>query len=146
MGRGGAAYFDLAGLNIGIGNGLPVPDRWDMWVVDRTADIYNTPNGISIPPTGVLNVYEIGAAGLVRIGIVTPPNGVSLYASESQTSKVYPFVDEPMSVSGPGTLNNFLWGFHGSPTDLTPVGDEIFENVVKFVFDDGTKDVFQPGP
>jgi hypothetical protein len=144
MGVGGAAYFELAGLNIGLSN-CSQELSTSIWVVDRTADIYNMPNVVTAPPNGTISIYS-GSFGVLRLAVKTPPNGVNVYAAENAIEKNYPFVDEPVSVSGPGTLTNFLWGFTGSPMDLTPNGSDIFENVVKFMFDDGTKDVFQQGP
>jgi hypothetical protein len=136
LGRGGSAYFELAGLNIGI-KSCVMGNSNNVWVADPAADIFSTPNRIQVPGNRILNVYT---AGPIRLGVQNPPNGVNRYASWNSVSSNFTIADEP--VAGPDNLNNFLWGFEGAPSDLTATyGTPLFENVVKFMFDDGTKDV-----
>jgi hypothetical protein len=142
IGTGGAAYFQAIGLDIGIGSCV-----WDandaVFVVDPTARIFTEPVRIAIPVDGTLVLYN-AVSGPMRLGVNDPPNGVNRYGSWDKDAKEFPFVDQPAVGTGPGTLNNFLWGFEGRPDDLTKVGSDIFHNVVVFVFDDGTKDVVGP--
>jgi hypothetical protein len=143
LGRGGASYFELAGLNIGIKSCVTGLSS-SVWVASPLADIFNVPNRIAVPANRVLTLFS---SSPLRLGVQSPPAGVGRYAAWSSPSSNFALADEAVSASGPGTLNNFLWGFEGDPGNLTPnYGAPLLENVVKFAFDDGTKDALPQGP
>ncbi len=138
MSRGGAGYFELAGLDIGI-KSCASGFSGNVWVAAPTAEIFMVPNRIQIPGNRTLNLYMTSP---LRLGVQSPPGDVNRYAAWSVISSNFAFTDQTDSSGGPGTLNNFLWGFEGDPSDLTTShGVPLYENVIKFMFDDGTKDV-----
>ena len=139
MGVGGASYFELVGLDIGIQSCAPtVAQTGDLYVVNRPAQIFNAPNPITIPLGNTIDLY-LSAPSTVRIGVTAPGNSVGRYGSGGTLSTIYPLADAPAPMSGGDTYNNFLWGLHWSPADFTSTGLELFENVVTFMFEDGTK-------
>jgi hypothetical protein len=139
IGTGGAAYFQIVGLDIGIGS-----CAWDvnaeLYVVDPAAKIFNQPVSIDVPPDGTLVLYN-AAVGPMRLGVNDPPIWVDRYGAWQKDAKQFPLVDQPVGGTGPGTLSNLLWGFDGDPQDLTVVGHSAFMNTVVFLFEDGIKDV-----
>lgn len=142
IGTGGAAYFQTIGLNIGIKS-----CTWDVgdgiWVVNSAAAIFSNPNAIVVPPSRLLDLYD-AVVGPVRIGAVSPPNGVTRFGAWGPLSTEYSLCDEPALGAGLDRNSNLLWGFEGDPDDLTPLGFAVFQNAVVYVFDDGTKDVVGP--
>jgi hypothetical protein len=139
IGTGGAAYFQVVGLDIGIGACV-----WDyndeLFVVDPAASIFNQPVSVDIPPDGTLVLYE-AFVGPIRLGVNDPPIGVDRYGAYQKDANQFPLVDQPANGAGAGNFSNFLWGFEGDPLDLTVVGHSVFANTVVFLFDDGIKDI-----
>ncbi|MDH3216488.1 MAG: hypothetical protein OEN01_09385 [Candidatus Krumholzibacteria bacterium] len=144
IGTGGASYFELVGLDIGIGSCFFAPGK-DVLVVDSAADIFNVPIDIKVSNAERLDIYSIDVDDPIRLGAVVdvsnPPLGVSVYASQTDNPITFAYVDQSVSKGGPGPARNFLWGFSGldsGPQNLSADGAGVFENVVKFVFDSGS--------
>jgi len=133
MGIGGAAYFELAGLDIGI-RSCVTSSSGSILAVDPAAQIFTKPNPMDVSA----NLYF--AVGQT-LGVDNPSNNVIVYGQGGAGRKDYPLADEPVSGSGAGASSNFLWGFHSSSLNLTSEGVAMLENVVTFLFEDGTKDV-----
>lgn len=140
IGIGGAAYFQMVGLQIGI-KSCKVDLSRQIYVVDPSSAIYQTPNTVTSVP-GVLQIYQTILISPTRLGVDSPGNGITQIGAWTATAKEWAFCDEPTVGAGTDPHSNFLWGFEGDPSNLTAAsGLPLFHNVVAFLFSDGTKDV-----
>ena len=123
LGDGGSYFFEAFSLNIRWGNGM-YNNYTNIYVVDKTHQIFNTPYHINVPAGNIIQLYS-SASSVLEIHMNTvPPNVVALGRS-STSPGYYPIAFE----------NNryFLWGFHDSPTNMTGTGMDLFLNIVNFL-------------
>jgi Mg-chelatase subunit ChlD/subtilisin family serine protease len=123
LGNGGYAFFGELALDIGYPQGTRTTGR-SVQVSDfgDSQPFYSEPNAIPIPGDQILDLYqtEQDAVAIPLSGHLA--HGVRVASLVSTDS--YPIV-----ASGERYL---LWGFHGSPSEMTTVGQQLFLNALRF--------------
>ena len=133
IGVGGCAYFDLMGYSIGLSQAQANFQR-DIYAVNTTADIYTTPNLVSIPPDRLIDIYSLDGLQLgIDISGGPIPTDITAYAADAPLSLIFPFIEQTTTKGG-GDQANYLWGFQSSPLLFTGAGANIFENSVIYLF------------
>ena len=118
LGYGGASLFTQLNFSINWGNGW-IGSENDMYVVDRKHPVFNSPNPITVPRTGIIEVYtSTGHIGEYRPGLA---DDVILLGREPQDDDHYTLVQED---------EHLLWGYTASPADMKQTGKALFINVV----------------
>ena len=140
IGVGGAAYFDVIGLDIGRGD---MGSEFSMWVPNKADPVFVDPNGVVFLPNGTVAMYGV-IVPVLSVDIVPQPLGVTIHALTQEFTTTSPFVEQEQAVNLI-TKTNFLWGFHASPRSLSVDGVAVLENVVKHLFDYRNGAVI-PGP
>ena len=123
LGVGGSYFFNDVAQNIGWGMGWVGFDNGTR-VVNATSAIFTHPTSITIPADGIIQLYNSNTID-VDIGVPSPIAGVTLLGSQVTNSSYYPLIME-------GT-RYFLWGFGGSPSNMTQTGKNLFANVVSYL-------------
>ena len=123
LGNGGYAFFGKLGLLIGYGNGAH-GDTSEVYAASPASPVWNTPNNISIPGSGMVPLYS-GPSDYVAIYYPSPVMGTEGIASESSASDHYPLITQV----GPF----FLWGFDNGPSSMTNRGQRVFINVLEYI-------------
>lgn len=126
IGEGGYAFFGKLGLDTGYPRGAHSSIHTDIYVEDPDHPIFNTPMEIAIPSSKVIQLYTF--SGSVEIYLPwAPPRVVALgrYAVGSDHYSLTLELD-------PLEWNDrfLLWGFTGSPSNMTEVGEHLFINAV----------------
>jgi hypothetical protein len=120
IGRGGSSLFSKLGLSIGWGDGW-VGTGTDVKAVNPSYPYWNTPHNVSIPASHVLSLYNNGT-GFVAIYQPSPPQGIDTIALQAGDTNHYALIMQ--------TSQFFLWGFDGSPADMTGKGQRVFANML----------------
>jgi hypothetical protein len=126
LGIGGSTFFGDLDLDIGFGNGWDEFDNGTR-VVNATSAIFTHPINITVPADGIIQLYNSNILD-VEIYVPSPIAGVTLLGQEVISSVHYPLVME-------GT-RYFLWGFVGSPSNMTQTGKNLFANIVSYLTGD----------
>ena len=126
LGEGGYAFFGKINLAIGW------PWGWhggadSIYVMDPSHQIFNSPTIIPIPsppsPPDLLLYSE--PTGEVGIYIPSAAPDLTLLGREVGDLNHYPLVQQG---------NRYiLWGFAGSPVDMTTVGQDLFNNIIVYM-------------
>lgn len=120
LGEGGYAFFGKLGLQIGHGNGWHGSET-SIHVPEPEHPVFQTPNEIYIEREfGILQLYN--ETGHVGIYLESVPEDVTALGREVSDVNHYPLVLEEEHYA--------LWGFTESPNLMTPVGKELFINLL----------------
>ncbi len=120
LGYGGACLFGQLGLSINWGNGWVGPET-SVYASDPTHPVFTTPNVIDVPGSGIVSVYDESD----HIGQYAP-----VLAADAELIGREPVDEEHWTLAAEG--RSMLWGFTGSPYDLTPAGEKLFMNAVAY--------------
>jgi hypothetical protein len=124
LGEGGYAFFGKLNLAIGYANGWHGADP-GISVVDPSHQIFNFPIKIPIPSPPTFALYN--STINVGINVPSPIPDVTLLGMESLDSSLshYSLIQEE--------TRYILWGFTGGPSAMTPVGKDLFSNIVAYM-------------
>ncbi len=120
LGYGGACLFEQLSLSINWGNGWIGP-LGQMYVVDLTHPVFNSPNLITVPVSRILQLYSSSDHIGEYAGYISP--AVRLLGREPDDPVHYPLVEEG---------HNVLWGYTASPADMSDDGKRLFLNVAAY--------------
>jgi hypothetical protein len=123
--RGGASLFQELGLSINYGNGGVATNQTGINVTDPSHTIFNSPNSIPVPGDGIVALYSSPCTLLNEDSGSLSPDADPLGCVAVYSSGYYPLVQEEQNV---------LWGFEGSPDTMTQEGEDLFVNVVHYLF------------
>lgn len=119
LGEGGYSFFGQIGLDTGYPSGWHGSDN-TIYVVDKTHDVFITPNQLSIPNNNLIQLYS--NTNHVGINLPEVPSDVVVLGREADDDDHYPLTLEQ---------NRYLlWGFTDSPSSMTQVGKDLFINIV----------------
>ena len=127
IGAGGSIFFDSLKLPIGWEEGWINPDN-ETSVVNDTSTIFTYPISITIPADGIIQLYDSNVWGM-DIYVPNPIAGVTLLGQEVGVDSPH----YPLIMNG---SRYFLWGFSGSPSNMTQTGKNLFANVVSYLTGD----------
>lgn len=119
LGRGGASLFEQLGLSINWGHTWYASNA-GIYAMDPTHRIFMTPNDIPIPKSRQVQLYERAVSVLEENGPSLSRMAIRLGRSPEDNDH-YSLVQEQ---------NCIIWGFEGSPDQLTKTGAALFVNVV----------------
>lgn len=119
LGRGGISLFQQMGLSINWDHHW-VNSNAGIYVMDLDHRIFMTPNDISIPKSRLLQLYERAVSVREEYGPSLSRQAIRLGRSPEDNDH-YSLVQEK---------NCIIWGFEGSPDQLTKIGAALFANVV----------------
>jgi Disaggregatase related len=120
LGEGGYRFFGELGLAIGYPNGAS--DTFDsIYALDPSSSLFDTPYHVAIPEDRVVPLYS-GTTDSVMIYLwPAPPENVTPFGRKANDQGYYPLVAEQ---------GHLLWGFTGSPDQMTETGKHLFLNAV----------------
>jgi hypothetical protein len=125
IGEGGFAFFGRADLAIGWNEGITTTATSAV-VVDADDSIWETPFRISIPADQTLPLYSnpttVAAVTVETPLIQVPLEGLELVARLPGDSIHYSIIYQ---------FDRLLWGYSGSPSAMTPTGQQVFINAVR---------------
>ncbi len=121
FGRGGSSLFQQMGLSIRWLYGW-VATSHSTFVVAPDDNVFNTPHNITIPTNRVLRLYNNTAATIEIDGPRLVQWAVRLGAGINPQADHYPLVREGIHT---------LWGFSGTPGDMTTAGRQLFINIIR---------------
>jgi uncharacterized repeat protein (TIGR01451 family) len=137
IGQGGASFFeedqdpnaDIAGVPV-IGNG----NSWlasgkSAYVVDPGAAAWNNPTPLSVPPSGLVDLYARAVPFRAALS-AAPAGGVIPIGRQSNDQTHYPLIAQQFSGQA-GPWCGLLWGFRRPPSQMTSAGRNAFANLVK---------------
>lgn len=120
LGNGGYHFFGAIGLGLGVGQYFD--SLTDMVVVNPLHSLYWQPAVISVPPSGLLTLYNASSGKAIYVS--NPANSpVFIIGRSSQYSNYYPIAQQ-------GT-RFLLWGYNGIPTAMTNTGKSLFLNALR---------------
>jgi len=122
LGFGGASFFQQMGLSINWSNGWIRLDTPQIYCVDPSLAIFNTPNLISIPEDHIIELYT--NSSYIAEYAPSLSSRVVLVGRESDNVDHYPIVSEG---------RHWLWGFTNPPTEMTQTGKDLFANIVNYI-------------
>jgi len=130
LGKGGYAFLGKLGLDIGYPNGGH-GDNYQVYVVNASHQIFNSPTAISIPTDKILDLYTSSN----DVSIYMWPSlaeGATFLGRMANQEGYYPLISQvtPCRLCA-------LWGFSGSPGDMTQVGKDLFVNLVLWLKESG---------
>jgi hypothetical protein len=145
IGIGGAAFFEAAGIDLGLKDSeWTVQD--EMYVLNGASQIFTQPHDLKRTDGSMIAVYADDGtpAGLLSLNhdFFNPPPGVSFFSTRAPTEFRFPFAEQDLNSGTRGV--NFLWGFHASPRSLSADGAMLSENVVVYLFREATSDLVLP--
>jgi uncharacterized repeat protein (TIGR01451 family) len=130
LGDGGAAFFDVSQLNIGKSNTQPGSDA-KATAVNPGDAVWSTPNPIALPSDAQASLYWLNTPLLGVLDSNLGPNAVRIGRRiENQDLVTYPLIAQRVQ-QRVGSTCNVLWGFRRAPNAMTPVGQDLFENIVR---------------
>jgi hypothetical protein len=119
LGKGGYRFFGELGLAIGYPNGAS--DTFDsVYALDPNSSLFETPYHVAVPEDRILQLYA-GTTDSVMVYLWPAPEVVTTLGGKVDASGYFPLVAEQ------GYL---LWGFAGSPEQMTETGKHLFLNAV----------------
>lgn len=123
IGDGGYAYFGRAQLAIGSPHGEIVQAQAiKIAEFGNSQRFYEKPNNSAIQADVAATLYNANQT-TIALPLSNPiPGGVRLASLDSDSGK-YPLVTEE---------KNMLWGFNGTPADMTELGQRLFINALAF--------------
>ncbi len=139
LGKGGYAYLRDAQLYIGQLNIMEAMSR-TAYVFDPLDPMFIQPFKVpEIPPDGMLEIYKLDVPQLsILLNLALIPIGVRVHAGVGAGLDYYPMVDESPGGIDP-SHRNYLWGYSGTPVDMTVDGQTCFMNVVSILLNASTK-------
>ena len=93
---------------------------YSIFVVNSSHQVFTSPNLIG---DETIELYT--STNHVGIYLPEPPNDVVLLGREPEDPNHYPIVQEKDRY--------LLWGFTGNPDSMTPIGKELFINILFFL-------------
>lgn len=133
IGRGGAAFFQILGRDIGLKN-CQSNFQSTAVVMNATSPVYTWPNDLGLSDAQTITIHSSAARLLsANLSLVPAPPGVSFHARRSLVETLFPLVEQQAG-SGGGSGLGFLWGFEASPTTLTAVGAAVFANTINYLY------------
>jgi hypothetical protein len=130
LGEGGYAFLGKLEIDIGYPNGGH-GDNYQIYVVNASHQIFNNPTTISIPTGKILDLYT--SSNDVSIYMwPSPAEGVTYLGRMSDQDGYYPIISQTTP-----SRHYALWGFTGSPTDMTQTGKDLFVNMVSWLKESG---------
>lgn len=125
MGDGGYAFFGQPGLGLAIGYPNGVHDTQNsVYVVDPGSSVWDDPYPIEVPESREVELYFEGDS-LVEILAETLPDDATAIGRDVSLPDYYPIIQQ--------TERYVLWGFNGHPELMTPLGQEVFVNLVWYM-------------
>ncbi|MDY6834576.1 MAG: NosD domain-containing protein [Chloroflexota bacterium] len=122
LGEGGYSFLGQIGLETGYPHGWHGMDD-TIYVVDKTHNIFTTPNQLSIPNNMLIPLYS--NTNHVGINLPTVPSEVVALGRESDDNDHYPLTLEQ---------NRYLlWGFTNFPSSMTETGKDLFINIITYL-------------
>jgi hypothetical protein len=138
VGEGGYTFLGKLGLEIGSPHGWHGSNT-DVYIKDNSYSVFRDPNEI---PSGDVKLYT--KTDHVGIYLPSPPSNVVLIGREVSDEDHYPIVLQDGRY--------LLWGFTGSPKDMTSEGKRLFVNIAdhlatgKAITVSGGPIVYRPNP
>jgi parallel beta-helix repeat protein len=126
IGEGGYAFFGKLGLSTGYPNGAHSGMDTDLYVEVPDHPIFHTPIDITIPSSNIIQLYTV--SGSVEIYLSWVPPRIVALGRYDVGSDHYPLTLELDPIEWNDRF--LLWGFTGSPSDMTEVGKDLFINAV----------------
>ncbi|MBN1817945.1 MAG: right-handed parallel beta-helix repeat-containing protein [Sedimentisphaerales bacterium] len=124
MGEGGYDFLGQLQLATGCPNGSHSDVSTEMAVVNPGHIIFDFPNPIPIPKSGLIGVYE--RSGSVEINLDPVPKNVEAWGRyPDQVGKHYLLTRENQRYT--------FWGFTGTAKALTELGADLFINVIRYI-------------
>lgn len=120
LGEGGYAFFGQLQMNIGWPNGWH--GALDSVMGEASLSFYQSPNDVTPLLTGPLQLYT-QAVGEVGIYHPEPVASVRPLGREPNSVHHYPLIAERC---------HQLWGFAGTPDEMTATGKDVFINAVDY--------------
>jgi uncharacterized repeat protein (TIGR01451 family) len=137
IGLGGTSFFEED--QDPTPNAIPVIGYGNSWsstgkaayAVDPGAAAWNSPTPISIPPSGLVDLYTKPVPFRASYyPTVVPGDGVTLIGRQENDQAHYPLIAQQFSgQSGPWC--GLLWGFRRPPSQMTSAGRNVFASLVK---------------
>jgi len=124
LGEGGYALFGRLGLETGYPHGAHDSVDTEVYVMNRGHTIFNKPNRITIPFSGVIELYG-RTSGSVPIHLDPVPRNVVALGRYTESKIHYTLTLEDKRF--------FFWGFTGLPAALNKTGQSLFANVVHYM-------------
>ena len=121
IGDGGYAFFGKASLTIGWDHGASGSGS-QLQVVDPSNQLWSEPSQIPVPVDRLLDIYTNNSP-YIAINVPAPIQDVSIFGRNPNDANQYMLLREQNKY--------FLWGFANGPKDMTPVGQQLFINVVE---------------
>ncbi|MGA1825034.1 MAG: right-handed parallel beta-helix repeat-containing protein [bacterium] len=120
LGEGGYSYFGKLGLDIGYGQGWH-GEQSSVYALNNTHQIWRTPNRISIPTNNIVQLYTTSQE---TVAIYSPSEkpGVLPLGRQSDNATHFPLIAQDGRY--------LLWGYGGSPDDMTLSGQSLFINII----------------
>jgi uncharacterized repeat protein (TIGR01451 family) len=153
LGDGGAAFFDVFQLGIGKSNTRSGSDVGIIAVSPGDA-AWSSPSPITLPPDAMPKLYEGETALLEAFDRGLGPDATRIGQDTSQQRvAAFPLAAQRIRRQV-GYQCNLLWGFRGTPATMTPIGRDLFTNLlagnpcagrVAYIYDTDTasRDSFQ---
>ncbi len=125
VGEGGYAFFGQLGLAIGWPNGAHGTDS-QVVVPDPTPAVYSDPAPLFVPADRRLELFVSAVESIEIPAGPTLPEGVTAIGRSSDNADYYPLLSE-YTASG----CYLLWGFRGTPDQMTLSGQTLFRNALQ---------------
>ncbi|MGA1869354.1 MAG: right-handed parallel beta-helix repeat-containing protein [bacterium] len=120
LGEGGYSYFGKLGLDIGYGQGWHGAQS-SVYALNSAHQIWRTPNKIPIPTNNIVQLYT-SPQETVAIYYTTEKPGVLPLGRQSDNTTHFPLIAQDG--------HYLLWGYGGSPDDMTISGQSLFLNII----------------
>jgi hypothetical protein len=103
-------------------------NSFQTYVVNASHQIFNNPTTITIPADGILNLYTLSPSILNIHMRSSATQGITLLGRNANQTGYYPIISQ----TTPNRLYA-LWGFPGSPADMTQTGKDLFVNLITWL-------------
>ncbi len=124
FGEGGYALFGKFGLTIGWRNGEH-GELKDIRIIHPGLPYWNEPYNVVIPPTKIISLY-VRPTKYVGIHYPSRLPEIEPIASTTEKPDYYPLIRQ--------SKRYILWGFEGSPSEMTGKGQRTFVNALETLF------------
>jgi len=119
LGEGGYAFFGKLGLGIGYAQGSHVNGD-SIYVLQPTHQIFTGPNAITIPADSHLKIYTSNTPA-----VTYPVSSHEVFARYNNRGEQFIMIRE--------SNRYFIWGFDGSPNNLTNDGKNLMLNIIDYI-------------